>query len=46
MNMKTEHIWSLRSKIFISDPLLKIRYDYTVEARNRFKGLDLIDKSA
>ena len=42
--MKTDHIRSLRSKIFISDPLLKIRYDYTVEVRNRFKGLDLIDR--
>ena len=42
--MKTDHIRSLRSKIFISDPLLKIRYDYTVEARNRFKGLDLINR--
>ena len=26
--------------------LNKIPYDYTVEMRNRFKGLDLIDKSA
>ena len=26
--------------------LNQIPYDYTVEARNRFKGLDLIDKSA
>ena len=26
--------------------LNKIPYDYTVEARNRFKGLDLIDQSA
>ena len=26
--------------------LNKIPYDYTVEVRNRFKGLDLIDKSA
>ena len=42
--MKTDHIRSLRSKIFISDPLLKIRYNYTVEVRNRFKGLDLIDR--
>ena len=25
--------------------LNKIPYDYTVEVRNRFKGLDLIDKS-
>ena len=24
--------------------LNKIPYDYTVEARNRFKGLDLIDR--
>ena len=24
----------------------KIPYDYTMEVRNRFKGLDLIDKSA
>ena len=24
----------------------QIPYDYTVEVRNRFKGLDLIDKSA
>ena len=26
--------------------LTQIPYDYTVEVRNRFKGLDLIDKSA
>ena len=26
--------------------LNQITYDYTVEVRNRFKGLDLIDKSA
>ena len=26
--------------------LNKIPYDYTVGVRNRFKGLDLIDKSA
>ena len=26
--------------------LNQIPYDYTVEMRNRFKGLDLIDKSA
>ena len=26
--------------------LNKIPYDYTVEVTNRFKGLDLIDKSA
>ena len=26
--------------------LSQIPYDYTVEVRNRFKGLDLIDKSA
>ena len=26
--------------------LNQIPYDYTVEGRNRFKGLDLIDKSA
>ena len=26
--------------------LNQIHYDYTVEVRNRFKGLDLIDKSA
>ena len=26
--------------------LKQIPYDYTVEVRNRFKGLDLIDKSA
>ena len=26
--------------------LNQIPYDYTVEVRNRFKGLDLIDKSA
>ena len=24
--------------------LNKIRYDYTVEVRNRFKGLDMIDR--
>ena len=26
--------------------LTQIPFDYTVEVRNRFKGLDLIDKSA
>ena len=26
--------------------LNQIPYDYTVEVRNRFKGLDLIDKNA
>ena len=26
--------------------LNQVPYDYTVEVRNRFKGLDLIDKSA
>ena len=26
------------------DDLNKIPYDYTVEVRNRFKGLDLIDR--
>ena len=26
--------------------LNQIPYDYTVEVRNRFKGLDMIDKSA
>ena len=25
-------------------PLKQIPYDYTVEVRNRFKGLDLIDR--
>ena len=30
---------------FRSD-LIQIPYDYTVEVTNRFKGLDLIDKSA
>ena len=27
-----------------SNYLNQIRYDYTVEVRNRFKGLDLIDR--
>ena len=27
-----------------SDDLNQIPYDYTVEVRNRFKGLDLIDR--
>ena len=31
------------SKPFRYD-LNQIRYDYTVEVRNRFKGLDLIDR--
>ena len=31
------------SKPFSYD-LNQIRYDYTVEVRNRFKGLDLIDR--
>ena len=31
---------------FRSSDLNKIPYDYIVEVRNRFKGLDLIDKSA
>ena len=29
-----------------SDDLNQIPYNYTVEVRNRFQGLDLIDKSA
>ena len=28
----------------MDEDLNKIPYDYTVEVRNRFKGLDLIDK--
>ena len=28
------------------DDLTQILYDYAVEVRNRFKGLDLIDRSA
>ena len=28
----------------IQDDLKQIPYDYTVEVRNRFKGLDLIDR--
>ena len=31
---------------FVRYDLYQIPYDYTVEVRNRFKGLDLIDKSA
>ena len=31
------------STIFFQD-LVQILYDYTVEVRNRFKGLDLIDR--
>ena len=31
------------STIFFQD-LIQILYDYTVEVRNRFKGLDLIDR--
>ena len=28
----------------VTDDLNQILYDYTVEVRNRFKGLDLIDR--
>ena len=31
------------TRLFTYD-LNKISYDYTVEVRNRFKGLDLIDR--
>ena len=30
--------------LILCRPLLQIPYDYTVEVRNRFKGLDLIDR--
>ena len=30
--------------LFAKNLSLQIPYDYTVEVRNRFKGLDLIDK--
>ena len=30
--------------MFINHDLNQIPYDYTVEVRNRFKGLDLIDR--
>ena len=34
-----------RHPIFKLDQINQIPYDYTVEVTNRFKGLDLIDKS-
>ena len=34
---------SLASHERLSDDLNQIPYDYTVEVRNRFKGLDLIE---
>ena len=36
-------IWVDLEDIMLSD-LNQIPYDYTVEVRNRFKGLDLIDR--
>ena len=35
-----------KTTISFSYDLNQIPFDYTVELRNRFKGLDLIDKSA
>ena len=44
---KMEKLYTVRKTVrpFRYD-LNQIPYDYTVEVRNRFKGLDLIDKSA
>ena len=46
---KVRQVWDkncviLRLSFVIRYDLNKIPYDYTVEVRNRFKGLDLIDR--
>jgi len=38
---KSDRMWSTGEG---NDKPLQIPYDYTVEVRNRFKGLDLIDR--
>ena len=42
--LKMKKVWKT-TRPFRYD-LYQILYDYAVEVRNRFKGLDLIDKSA
>ena len=38
------YMWLYLTWITNKDDLNQIPYDYTVEVRNRFKGLDLIDR--
>ena len=42
---KASHSSTLAWRIPFRYDLNQIPYDYTVEVRNRFKGLDLIDRS-
>ena len=50
MNFKYDYFTKLKKVGKTTRPfrydLNQIPYDYTVEVRNRFKGLDLINKSA
>ena len=44
IHIKVQNREVFRNRKCISNCLNKIPYDYTVEVRNRFKGLDLIDR--
>ena len=46
MSINMEHAFLLLSRFYFVSPMVnnQIPYDYTVEVRNRFKGLDLIDR--
>ena len=46
MSINMEHAFLLLSRFYFMSPMVnnQIPYDYTVEVRNRFKGLDLIDR--
>ena len=42
MGLKLKKVWKATRPF--SHDLNQIHYDYTVEVRNRFKGLDLLDR--
>ena len=46
MSINMEHAFLLLSRFYFISPMVNNQtpYDYTVEVRNRFKGLDLIDR--
>ena len=46
MSINMEHAFLLLSRFYFMSPMVinQIPYDYTVEVRNRFKGLDLTDR--
>ena len=46
MSINMEHAFLLLSRFYFMSPMVnnQIPYDYTVEVRNRFKGLDLRDR--